>query len=216
MFLGIKAIIFAVAAFNAYDVPLAYGHRVFIASIQEGVNPLQAISLLAAENQAKKYDPSTVGKYNGGGELGLFQLQPYPWAKFCGIHKDELKHPMKNIDCAVKVIKKLQQESGVQTDHLVWLNPLMEDDFKKLSEIKNRRTRDGLPWQTRYRCTPKSRSSVNCHSQVNKVFKMYDIFLNEYSNYDTSEFWLRAWDKKKLLLDSHVRVLDYLSGIENF
>lgn len=184
-----RAFIFALALYGAYEVPPLYGVEVYHAAERHGLNPFELGALLMAENKSRRYDPATVGRHGAGGELGLFQLQPYPWARHCGIAPRDLKQPLTNIDCAARVARHMQEKSGVQVDHPFWRDALAQGDDLALRKGMRRKTRDGLEWQTRYRCHPKARATPACAASVARVLRMHDLLLKTYAQRATLAFW---------------------------
>jgi hypothetical protein len=184
-----RAVIFALALYHAYDVPPVYGERVFVEAVNAGVNPFEAGALLMAENKSRRYDPTTVGRHGAGGELGLFQLAPYPWARFCELAPADLKVPHRNIACAAKVIRHMQEKAGIQVDHPFWREALVAEDDAALRKGMRRATRDKLEWQTRYRCHPTARSTPACTASVNRVLRMHALLLDTYAKRHTAAFW---------------------------
>lgn len=188
-----KAIIFSLALMHAYDVPMPYGVAVYEQALAHNVNPFDLGALLMAENKSRRYDPATVGKHGAGGELGLFQLQPHPWSRVCGIAPSDLKDAAQNIRCAAVVVNHMQVKAGVQVDHPIWRDGLEAGDMTALRKVIRRKTRDGLDWQTRYRCHPKSRAAPACAASVARVHMMHDLLLKTYAQRASAAFWLATF-----------------------
>lgn len=156
--LAVKAFIFALHLFSLGDVPLPYGYETYLSAERHNVPPEELGALLLAENRSRRYHPLTVGLAGKGGERGLFQLDPNSWTGFCGITKEELFDPFKNIDCAAKVVKEIKEE------------------HKKNCRKKSKHIGEWLSdpdWRTHYRCAwgRKARNSVNCIKSVNRVLR---------------------------------------------
>jgi hypothetical protein len=177
------------ALYSAYEVPPVYGVEVYEAAERHGVNPFELGALLMAENKSRRYDPATVGRHGAGGELGLFQLHPYPWARFCGVPAADLKRPRVNIDCAARVARHMQEKAGVDVEHPFWRDAIAAGDDLALRKGMRRKTRDGLEWQTRYRCHPRARATPACATSVNRVLMMHDLLLKTYAHRGAWVFW---------------------------
>lgn len=186
-----KALIFALALANAYDVPVPYGVAVYEQAMTAGVNPFDMGSLLMAENKSRKYDPKTIGRHGAGGELGLYQLQPYPWSRVCDIEPADLKVASKNIACAAVVVRHMQESAGVNTTHPVWRMAIAFDDSEMLYAVTRRKTRTGIDWQASYRCHPQARTTANCRASINRVHMMYRLLVDTYAQKRTFGFWFK-------------------------
>ena len=68
---------------RAGDVPLHYGVATYLAARHHGLDPFEVGAILLAENRDRRYDPKQRGRYNGGGEIGLYQLKKV-WAAEAG------------------------------------------------------------------------------------------------------------------------------------
>lgn len=180
-------IIYILALFMSYDVPPQYAGFLFDESLRQNVSPFETGAILMAENRSMRFDPATVGKHNGGGELGLFQLQPSPWARFCGLKKIDLIDPAHNIQCAVTVIAHMQDKAGIDRSHTFWIEAIEHHDYDKAFKGMRRKTRTGLDWQTAYRCAPAARTSENCKLSVNRVLRMHQMLLK--AHYAEHDVW---------------------------
>ncbi len=77
----VQAVLFSLVLGVVGEVPLPYGFATWLACAHHGgVNCWDVGALLLAENGGHgPYNPDERGRYNGGGEMGLFQLKAV-WA----------------------------------------------------------------------------------------------------------------------------------------
>jgi len=204
-----RALVFSLALAHAYDVPVPYGVAVYDAAMTHDVNPFEMGALLMAENRSRRYAPDKVGTHNGGGELGLYQLQPYPWAKFCGLKPADLQDARANIDCAAQVSRHMMEGAGVDVDHPFWRDALAAGDDAALLKGMRRKTKHKLDWQVAYRCAPSARTSKNCEWSVKRVLAMHRALLKAYESRVTPAFWVATVLNAPVLLQRAVAAAHY-------
>ncbi len=203
----IASMLFALALFASYDVPLPYGYAIHKEALKAGVSPFDVGSILMAESKSRRYRASSRGRYGPTkntrrAEMGLFQIAPSYWPKKCGIARAELLEPFKNIRCAVVVIRTNQDASGAKRRRLGlrWaerFDELSRDPRKLEALITINR---GLDWRTHYRCHPKHRTSAGCARSVRRVVRMQRRLHDAWSRRHTLPFWLVVVAKSGRLL----------------
>lgn len=203
----IAPLMFALALFAAYDVPIPYGYAIHKEALKRGVSPFDVGAILMGESKGRRYLAGSTGRYGATAgtrraERGLFQIAPGYWPKKCGIARDELFEPFKNIACAVVVIATNQDASGLKRRRrgLRWAERFDEyaaDPHKLEGLIRINR---GLDWRTHYRCHPRHRTSVGCARSVKRVVRMQRRLNASWNRRHTLPFWLVIAAKSGKLL----------------